>query len=571
MSGTNKSCDQPSKNGNTMLNGKTKIAYFSMEIGLKSEIPTYSGGLGVLAGDTIRAAADLNLPMVAISLVSRKGYFRQRLTPEGQQIEESDSWEPSQYMDVLPAEITVPLYGRAVKVRAWQYDVVSPAGRTVPALLLDTDVEGNLPSDRAITNYLYGGDMRYRLEQEVVLGIGGVRMLDALGYKIRRYHMNEGHSALLALELLKKNGLDHNKVRDMCVFTTHTPVEAAFDKFPYMLFDEVLPGYIPQSELRALSGGDGFLNMARLALNLSSYVNGVTKRHSEQSQVIFPGYRIKAITNGIHSYTWTCECFRNLYDKYITGWAIEPSLLVRASVIPDEELVEAHRGAKKSLIDFINSTTGAAMDYETLTIGFARRATGYKRANMIFSDLERLKSIASGGKIQLVYAGKAHPRDEPGKAMIREIFRYARDLKDEIKIVYLEGYNMDLALKIISGVDLWLNTPQPPMEASGTSGMKAAHNGVINFSVLDGWWIEGWMEGITGWAIGPPPDLKLSDQERRRRELRDLYNKLEYIILPMFYDRKDEWHRMMTNSIEKVASYFNSHRMMSNYVMEAYL
>ena len=547
-----------------------KIAYFSMEIGLMNEIPTYSGGLGVLAGDTIRSSADLKLPLVAVTLVSKKGYFRQEITKEGKQIEHPVEWEPSKIMELLPTEVKVQIQKREVRIKAWLYNAQSLTGGVVPILFLDTDVEENFPEDRKITSFLYGGDERYRLKQEIVLGIGGARMLEALGFSIRKYHMNEGHSSLLTLELLRRYELDVDRVREMCIFTTHTPVEAGHDKFHYDLIQEIMGEIVPLRFLKKFGGHDR-LNMTRLALNLSEFINGVAKRHRDISMEIFPGYEIHAITNGIHSYTWTCESFRRLYDKYLPGWANEPELLVRVGGIPDEEIWHAHMEAKRVLIDYVNKVTNIGMDYDTLTLGFARRATRYKRANLLFSDLEKLRKINKRGKMQIVFAGKAHPKDESGKKLIQEIFGYIEKLKDEIKIVYLEDYDMKLAAKLIPGVDVWLNTPLRPLEASGTSGMKAAHNGVINFSVLDGWWVEGWIEGVTGWAIGPHPDEQLSTEETKIRELDDLYNKLEYIIIPMFYQKRDEWIKMMENSIGKIAYYFNSHRMMRRYVTEAYL
>jgi len=549
---------------------KKEIAYFSMEIGLTNEIPTYSGGLGVLAGDTIRSSADLKIPLVAITLVSKKGYFKQEITQDGRQIEHRDGWTPSKSMKLLSEEVQVSIQDRDVKIKAWLHKVQSVTGGIVPVLFLDTDTEGNTQEDREITSFLYGGDEKYRLKQEIVLGIGGIKMLAAVGFKIRRYHMNEGHSSLLAMELLRKCKMNVDRVRDMCIFTTHTPVEAGHDKFPYEIVNETMGEYIPFKTLRAL-GGYSMLNMTRLALNLSKYINGVAKRHRDSSRKMFPSYTIHAITNGIHSYTWTCKSFRKLYDKYLPGWANEPELLVRVDIIPDEEIWQAHREAKKVLINYVNKTTNIGMGNETLTIGFARRATGYKRASLIFSDIEKLKKVNSKGKIQLVFAGKAHPRDEPGKKIIQEILGQSERLGNEIKIAYLEDYNMELSYKLIPGVDLWLNTPLPPLEASGTSGMKAAHNGVINFSVQDGWWLEGWIEGVTGWAIGSSPDEHLSAEESHIRELDDLYSKLEYVIIPKFYKRRDEWIRMMENSIGKIAYYFNSHRMMRRYVTEAYL
>jgi starch phosphorylase len=548
-----------------------KIAYFSMEIGLMNEIPTYSGGLGVLAGDTIKSSADLKLPLVAVTLLSKKGHFRQEITREGKQIEHLVEWDPSKITELLPVETEVQIQKREVRIKAWLYNVQSLTGGVVPILFLDTDVEGNLPEDKEITSFLYGGDERYRLKQEIVLGIGGAKMLEALGLSIRKYHMNEGHSSLLTLELLRRYGMDSDRVRELCIFTTHTPVEAGHDKFSYALVEEIMGEIVPLEVLKKFGGDGQMLNMTRLALNLSEFVNGVAKRHKDVSRTLFPGYEINSITNGVHSYTWTSERFRELYDKYMPGWANEPELLVRVGGIPDEEIWQAHMEAKKALIDYVNKATNIGMDYYTLTLGFARRATGYKRTNLLFSDLEKLKKTNKKGRMQIVFAGKAHPKDEMGKRLIQEIFGYIEKLKDEIKIVYLENYDVGLAAMLISGVDVWLNTPLRPLEASGTSGMKAAHNGVINFSVLDGWWIEGWVEGVTGWAIGPHPDEQFSTDEAKIRELDDLYNKLEYIIIPTFYQKRDDWIRMMKNSIGKIAYYFNSHRMMRRYVTEAYL
>ena len=559
------------------------IAYFSMEIGIKTDIPTYSGGLGVLAGDTIKSAADLKLPMVGVTLLSRKGYFTQEIDANGWQLEKPVVWDPARYMTLLPDKVKVPIEGRHVYIQAWLYLVVSPTGGKVPILFLDTDVPENAPADRGITDYLYGGDLNYRIKQEVVLGMGGVRMLHALEFHIKKYHMNEGHAAFLALELLlrfkrdiesvwdERSVWDVARVRDLCVFTTHTPVEAGHDKFPYPLVKQVLGEIIPIEVLRDIAGKD-HLNMTLLALNLSKYINGVAKKHGEVSQHMFPGYHIHAITNGVHTFTWTCEDMAKLFDKYIPGWANEPELFVRSGNIPELELWEAHREAKRKLFDYVHQTTGIAMDLNVLTFGFARRATAYKRPHLLFSDIDRLLKINEKGKLQIIYAGKAHPHDDPGKKLIQGIYRYREQLRGKMEIAFLPGYNMDIALKLVSGVDVWLNTPLRPLEASGTSGMKAAHNGVPNFSVLDGWWIEGHIEGFTGWSIGAlsseTGNLAASDAE----DAADLYNKLENLVIPKYYDsNKSGWSRMMRNAISKNAYYFNCHRMMRRYVTEAYI
>jgi starch phosphorylase len=558
-----------------------KIAYFSMEIGLRDEIPTFSGGLGILAGDTVKSAADLNLPFIAITLISRKGYFRQQIDDKGHQIEHPAEWKPSKLMKRATEKVSVSIEDREVLVQAWIYFVESPRGGVVPVIYLDTDVDGNSPEDRALTDQLYGGAESYRIKQEVVLGIGGVRMLRALGFQVKKYHMNEGHAAFLTLELLhefkkdieavwdEEHIWDTESVKDLCVFTTHTPVEAGHDKFTYELFREVLRNYFPENIMKKLAG-DKNVNMTLLGFNLSNFVNGVAKKHGEVSQSMFPGYQINAITNGVHSYTWTCSSMKKIFDKYLPGWANEPEIFVRVGAIPDEELWKAHQEAKKDLIDYVNSTSDTDMDNETLTIGFARRATAYKRADLLFSDLKRLEKIGTG-KIQIIYAGKAHPKDEVGKQLIEKIFSYREKFKGKIKIVFLQNYNMETALKLVSGVDIWLNTPLRPLEASGTSGMKATHNGVMNFSVLDGWWIEGHIEGFTGWSIGPAPTEIAPDNNMNKIDADDLYNKLGKTIIPLYYNDRKTWIRMMQNAIGKNAYYFNTHRMMRRYVTEAYI
>ncbi len=567
------------------LTSEPKIAYFSMEIGFKNTIPTYSGGLGILAGDTIKSCADLHLPVVAVTLIYRKGYFRQELDPEGRQIEHAEEWNPADQMTLLPVKTRVWIEGREVVVQAWAYKIESQRQNnqngSVPIFFLDTDVEENDPVDRGITDTLYGGDQRYRLKQEIVLGIGGVQILRALGFRIKKYHMNEGHASLLTLELLDRYKLpiesvwderevwDTERVKELCVFTTHTPVEAGHDKFPYDLVSEVLGEKVPLEVLKELGGKDN-LNMTLLAMNLSMYINGVAKKHGEVSKNLFPGYEIQAITNGVHSFTWTCPSFARLFDRYFPGWANEPEIFVRVDRVPSAEIWDAHMEAKNALFGYIKEKTGVELDPNILTIGFARRATAYKRADLLFRDLERLKKIGKG-KIQIIYAGKAHPRDNDGKKNIERVFEVARQLEDDITVLYLENYNMDVAGLMVGGVDVWLNTPMRPREASGTSGMKASHNGVLNFSVLDGWWIEGHIEGSTGWAIGPLPTETTLTKSTDESDADDLYRKLEEQVIPTYYDDSEAWQRMMQNAIGKVAYYFNSHRMMRRYVTEAYI
>jgi len=554
-----------------------RIAYFSMEIALCNDVPTYSGGLGVLAGDTMRSAADLDLPMVAVSLVSRAGYFHQVLDGQGRQSEQPAFWNPADHATSLGAKIAVTIEGRTVWVGAWLYILEGHMGGRQPVLLLDTDLNENSSEDREITHALYGGDTAYRFKQEIVLGVGGMRMLQALGFEIRQHHMNEGHSALLGIELLRRFAYpvgdrrpgeppyDIPLVRELCCFTTHTPVEAGHDRFAYDLVQRMLGDFIDLPTLKHLAGEDE-LNMTRLALNLSEYVNGVAKRHAEVSRKMFPGYRVKAVTNGVHPHTWTHPAFFELYDRHLAGWCHEPELLVRVDCcVPNDEILAAHKQAKDQLVDRINLLTATVFDPNLPILGFARRMTAYKRPDLLFSDIERLKAIAQQWPFQIVLAGKAHPRDEGGKRLIEMLYQHIDSLKGVINIAYLPDYNMDIALNMVAGVDVWLNTPLRPLEASGTSGMKASFNGVPNLSILDGWWIEGCIEGMTGWAIGDSADSDNGEDEQ------SLYHKLEHVVLPLYHNDQDGWIRVMKGAICKNASFFNSHRMMRRYVTEAYL
>jgi starch phosphorylase len=556
------------------------IAYFSMEIGLETGMPTYSGGLGVLAGDTIRAAADLKIPMVAITLLHRKGYFYQRLDASGWQSEEPVDWVVGDFLTEMPQRVSVTIEGRAVQLRAWKYEISDSGDFTVPVYFLDADLEENSEWDRALTHYLYGGDQHYRLCQEIVLGIGGVKMLRALGHnEIERFHLNEGHSSLLAMELLDEEVLrsgrqsithdDVDAVRKKCVFTTHTPVPAGQDQFPIDLVNRVL-GRREVDEMRDVFCCNDVLNMTYLALNLSHYINGVAKKHGEISRLMFAGYNIDAITNGVHAATWAAEPFLQLYDRYIPGWHQDNFSLRYALSIPKDEVWQAHAQAKKSLIQFVNSETNAGMDVDFLTLGFARRSAAYKRADLLFTDVDRLKAIAAkAGGLQIIYGGKAHPQDVAGKELIKKIFSVKETLRRAVKIAYLQNYSIEIAKRMIGGVDIWLNTPQPPFEASGTSGMKAAVNGVPSLSVLDGWWIEGCIEGLTGWSIGPMPKAN-GTSENHGADAAALYDKLERTIVPLFYHDRSGFLDVMRHAIALNGSFFNTHRMLQQYVLKAY-
>ncbi len=548
-----------------------------MEIGVDASIPTYSGGLGVLAGDTIRAAADLGLSMVGVTLVHRKGYFRQHLDVSGNQCETACEWSPEKSLTPVPARVIITIEGRPVQVRAWRYLVYGESGHSIPVYLLDTALPENSAWDQTLTDYLYQGDERYRLCQEAVLGLGGVAMLRALGYKdIQAYHMNEGHSTLIALALMEEQTWgrelaaatpqDRDAVRQRCIFTTHTPVAAGHDRFYLGLVRQVLGNERTNYLVSSGACPDGSLNMTSLALAFSRYVNGVSMRHEEISRAMF-SKPIDSVTNGVHALTWMSVPFRRLFDHHIPEWRRDNLYLRYAISIPPEQVWAAHKEAKRDLLGEVERRTGIRLDPEAMTLGFARRSTGYKRTDLLFQDIERLKRIAREvGPIQVICGGKAHPRDDSGRALIRRIFQAASELKDFVPVVYLEEYEMNLAKYVCSGVDLWLNTPLKPYEASGTSGMKAALNGIPSLSVLDGWWIEGHIEGVTGWSIGNGWHTENADTE-----IASLYDKLENLIVPMFYRKPGEFTRIMRSAIALNGSYFNSQRMMMQYLQNAYL
>ena len=554
-----------------------RVAYFSMEIAVAPDIPTYAGGLGVLAGDMLRSAADIGIPMVGVTLLHRKGYFHQVLDASGRQTERPESWHPESLLE--PVELTVPLNlnGEHLKVRAWRFSITGLTGHVVPVYFLDTDLPDNPLWERTLTDSLYGGDERYRLCQEAVLGIAGVRMLRALGHRdIVRFHMNEGHSALLVVALLEElvgrpnltsvTDVEIEAVRHQCVFTTHTPVPAAFDQFPL----EIVGKLLGPDRVKILEATHccpfGNLNMTFLALRCSRYINGVAMHHGEISRGMFPDYPIHAITNGVHATTWTSAPFQELYDQHIPEWRSDNRYLRYAIGLEPKEIQQAHAEAKRDMIQEIAQATGVQLSEKVATIGFARRAAAYKRPDFLFSDLPRLRTISQrSGPFQVVFGGKAHPVDEDGKAVIRRVFEAAAALRDVIRVVYVENYNMRWARLLTSGVDLWLNTPHRPYEASGTSGMKASLNGIPSLSVRDGWWIEGHLEGITGWSIGLD-----QDPEEHAIEVASLYDKLENVILPMYYQRPAAYAEVMRFAIAINASFFNTQRMLSQYLANAY-
>lgn len=544
-----------------------------MEIALRKDLPTYSGGLGMLAGDTLRSAADTGASMVAISLVHRHGYFQQHLDSVGDQTESDVVWSPETTLPAAPTTITLALQGRDVTIHAWRFDVVGVTGHIIPVFLLDTDVDGNDPYDRTLTDHLYGGDTYYRLCQEAVLGLGGIHLLHALGCNPEVCHMNEGHAALLSIGLIEERlqgaplrtatEADAEAVRQTCVFTTHTPVPAGHDQFGLDQMYSVL-GHERSACIERFSAlHNGLLNMTYLALRFSRYVNGVAMQHGKVSRGMFPEYTVHSITNGVHAATWLSQPFQALFDKEIPSWRHDNQYFRSVYGIEPAVIARTHALGKQRLFATVKARTGVELDPNVLTLGFARRAATYKRATLLFKDGQRLHDLAERiGGLQIIFAGKAHPADNAGKALIREVFADAAKFESsKLHILYLENYDWDLGEQLTNGVDVWLNTPRRPYEASGTSGMKAALNGVPSLSVLDGWWIEGCAENVTGWAI--------TDLDDEVQEADYLYNKLEKTIAPLFAD-KAAFAQIRQHCIAMNGTFFNTHRMLGQYFANAY-
>ncbi len=551
-----------------------RIAYFSMEIAMDPAVPTYSGGLGMLAGDTLRSCADMEMPVVGVTLLHRRGYFKQHLTAEGQQQEEPITWKPEDILEPVGSVAVITVQNRPLMVRAWRYNVVGVTGHVVPIYLLDTDLEPNDGWDRHLTDQLYGGDNYYRLCQEAVLGIGGVRMLEALGLQIDVHHMNEGHAALLTLGLLElerpgkslaeANDAEIDGVRQRCIFTTHTPVPAGHDMFGFDYTMQVLGADRTALLQRMGAMPNGVLNMTLVALNFSRYCNAVAMQHGAVSRAMFPGWPITSITNGVHAATWTSKPMQALLDDKLPGWRSDNFYIHNVIGLPKEEIAARHKQAKVALLKEVEARTGHKLSPSVFTIGFARRVATYKRADLLFRDPARLVEMAQHhGGLQILFAGKSHPADEGGKQLIRNIFAAAKHLNcDAIKILYLENYDWALGAALTSGVDLWLNTPRRPYEASGTSGMKAALNGVPSLSTMDGWWIEGHVEGVTGWSIAETDD--------EAAEANSMYDKLDRMILPTYRLTPHLWQEVMRSTIALNGSFFNTHRMAGQYAVNAY-
>jgi starch phosphorylase len=556
-----------------------ECAYFSMEFMLESDIPTYAGGLGVLAGDLLRSCADMEVPVVGVSLVYNDNTYRQ-IIRDGKQTYESLVWHKNDQLTKLPQRIEVTINSQKVIVGVWRYDIVGINGFVVPIYLLDTDFLDNNEYARSITKSLYDGDDR--LAQEVLLGIGGVKMLRALGYKdVKTFHMNEGHASFVPLGLLSENEFNDEMVREKCVFTTHTPIPEGHDKFSYDYAYKIAGDNLPWHIKKLASEKE--LHMTILGMSLSRYSFGVSQKHGKVSQNMFPQFKINAITNGVHHRTWIGTELANLYDKYLPDWITNPFIFKEAvEKIPDDALWSAHQEEKKKLLDYVNHHLTSVssseegqhpdpsqlFDVDTLTISLARRLVPYKRPLLLYSDLERLLSIGNG-KLQIIQCGKAAPYDSSAQNFVNEIIEISKKLKGQIRVVYLENYSPLLARPLVRGSDVWLNTPRRPLEASGTSGMKAAMNGGLNFSVLDGWWIEGYqMDSEAGFSIGPM-DESLNPENNDQEDVDDMYNKLQNEIIPLYYDNKKDWINRMKHAIT-LGAYFNTHRCIEEYKKKAW-
>lgn len=602
------------------MKGKT-IGYFSAEFGVHNSLRIYSGGLGILAGDHCKSASDLGVPLVGVGFMYPQGYVQQKIAVDGwqQNVYEPADWDNSPVRPLLGPTggrmlLDIPLGRGTVKVAVWRVQV----GR-VPLYLMDTNVEGNSPLDREISGRLYGGDRTMRLRQEIILGIGGVRVLRALGIQPAVFHANEGHSAFLFLELAREKvsaGKTLEKaladVSEMSVFTTHTPVEAGHDVFAEEMIAEYFSAYWPQLglereaflDLARVPGHAGW-NMTCLALKIAGRRNAVSRRHGEVSREMWKSLwpskaaseaAISHVTNGVHLATWVQQEFGTMYDRYLgTQWRDnqdDQALWSKVAAIPDEVLWMQHNKNKSALLQLMRARAracwrsgggdasqalagGALLDHSGLVIGFARRFAGYKRATLILQDVERLKKLLFDPwrPVQFVFAGKAHPADDGGKALIQQIYRLAKDPAFGGRIAFVEDYDMHVARYLVQGVDVWLNNPLAPLEACGTSGEKAGVNGVPNFSVLDGWWEEGY-NGGNGWAIGQPGG-RGSGPEADAADAADIYRILEEKLVPLYYERDEfgvprGWVKLMKESIRSVAPRYCADRMVKDYVNMLY-
>lgn len=553
-----------------------KVAYFSMEIMLETDIPTYAGGLGVLAGDILRSCADLHIPACGVSLVYYGHTFSQIIEPDGSQRFEHSEWARLDQLTKLPQTFEILIADTPCKVGVWRYDIVGLDGFVVPVYLMDTNMIGNPSWIQKITENLYAtGD--YRFMQELLLGIGGVRMLRSLGVtNVGTYHLNEGHAAMVPLALMAERDWSEAKVRPSCVFTTHTPIPEGHDKFSYDLAWHFARPYLPW-HIKALIGQNEF-SMTHLALNTCHKSFAVSKKHQEVSSRLFPGFSFDYVTNGVHLHSWIHNFIQDFLNAHLPGWLEDPGVLKNAPSLPGDPLWQAHQESKAKLINYVNHHLTAVstreerehpnpidlFDPDTLTISLARRPVAYKRPLLLYRDLDRFARIGRG-HLQIIQCGKSHSDDDVSKRFVSEIIAASKRARNSIKIVYLENYSPKIARRLVSGSDVWLNTPMRPLEASGTSGMKAAGNGCLNFSVPDGWWIEGYdLNPQSGFNIGhvdsPNDDAQDADA---------LYTTLETQIMPLYYDRRPEWIDRMKQAIT-LGAQFNTHRVVKEYLAKAW-
>ena len=539
------------------------VGYFTAEIGLWSELHTYSGGLGVLAGDHVKSAADAGTPLVGVTLLYHQGYARQHIDANGVQTESFPEFDPNEHVSKTKIVLKLHLDGQPLSAYVWKADIVGQSGHIVPVYFIDTRHPANSSEHQELSSRLYGGDDEVRIRQEYVLGVGGVQLFDYLDSELHGLHLNEGHCTFAMLELLNR-GWSREELAQRSLFTTHTPVPAGHDRFEWPLVREVVGELLPvDAKELVIAAGDSEngrrCSMSHLAVALSTSVNAVSKLNADVAMTMFDEQIIQPITNGVHHITWTSPVMASLFDGYLPGWRVQPETISEAETLPTDALLEARDQARQHLREFVLSKTGVELSSERLTIGFARRFATYKRANLVFRDLERLRNIGAG-KIQFVFSGKAHPRDKGGKQLIRDIYDSAEQIAEEIPVAFIENYDMETGLLMTSGVDIWLNNPIRPMEASGTSGMKAAMNGVPNCSILDGWWPEACIHGVNGWAIGNAENVR--DDER---DANNIYQVLEQDVLPLWEGSKDAWAEMMKASIAASAE-FTGHRMIQDYL-----
>ena len=539
------------------------VGYFTAEIGLWSELHTYSGGLGVLAGDHVKSAADAEIDLIGITLLYREGYGRQHIDQDGNQSETFAAIDPADHLIDTGLELMLPLDGTTIYSRVWKVEVVGITGHIVPVYFLDTHHPKNSDYHSMLGARLYGGDDEVRIRQEYLLGVGGLRLLNLLRIELDGLHLNEGHCTFALLELLNK-GWTRNDLGKKVLFTTHTPVPAGHDRFNWDSVKAVLGDMLPEDAKQlVIDAGDPEngerCSMSHLAVGLVSKVNAVSNLNAIVASGMYGENHIHPITNGVHHITWTSPPMAELYDNQLPNWKGDPTQLGYSGKLSDEDLFAAREKNRSIFRELVKASTGVELHKEKLTVGFARRFATYKRANLVFSDIERLREIA-GGEIQFVFSGKAHPRDEGGKQLIRDIYGSAKQIEGEIPVAFLENYDMDTGLAITSGVDIWLNNPIRPLEASGTSGMKAAMNGVPNCSILDGWWPEGCQHGVNGWAIGESEDDR--DDER---DANNIYSVLEHEVLPAWRQGSTVWANIMRSSIATSAR-FTGARMITDYL-----